>query len=125
GEPVEFDWGGGPGEQEVMIEPLNIKAVHITGEAVEEQFDHFLEMAERTELNALMVDLKDESGQVLYRSSVPMVAEVGAEGDMFDFEEVAAAAADRDLYLSGRIAVVMALLAATTIHETAVHDQAT
>lgn len=124
-EPVEFDWGGGPGEQEVMIEPLNIKAVHITGEAVEEQFDHFLEMTERTELNALMVDLKDESGQVLYRSSVPMVAEVGAEGDMFDLEEVASAADERDLYLIGRIVVFQDPIAAQAIPEMSVFDQAT
>lgn len=124
-QPTRIEWEGGPGEKEIRIEPLIVKAVHITGEAVEERFDEFLEMAETTELNALMVDLKEESGQVHYRSRVPLVAQVGAAGNLFDLADVAAAAHDRDLYLIGRLVAFQDPLAAQAVPDMAVFDQET
>lgn len=124
-ETVEFEWSGGPGEREVVIEPLTIKAVHITGEAVEERFDEFVEMATTTELNALMVDLKDEGGEVLYRSSVPEVAELGAGADLYDLADVAAAAQEEDLYLIGRLVAFQDPVAARAEPEMSVWDMST
>lgn len=124
-EQVSFAWNGGPGEQEVTIDPLMIKAVHITGEAVEERLDDFLEMAEGTELNALMVDLKDESGGVLYRSEHPLVAEIGADEAMYDLAEVVAEARRRDLYVIGRLVTFQDPIAALARPEMAVVDSAT
>lgn len=119
---AEFQWTGGPGEKEVVIEPRVVKAVHITGEAVEEQFDTFVEMAAGTELNALMVDLKDESGQVLYRSRVPTVAQVGADAGMYDLSDVAEAARREDLYLIGRLVTFQDPIAAVAQPDMSVWD---
>lgn len=124
-EPVEFDWSGGPGEQEVAIEPLTLKAVHISGEAVEERFDEFVEMAATTELNALMVDLKDETGQVLYSSSVPTVQELEAGADMYDLGDVAEKAEQEDLYLIGRLVAFQDPVAARAEPDMSVWDAAT
>lgn len=124
-EPVTFEWSGGPGEREVEVEPVMVKAVHISGEAVEERLEEFVSMTEGTELNALMVDLKDESGQVLYLSEVPLVAQIGAGADLFDLEEVVTVAREGGLYLIGRIVAFQDPIAALAVPEMSVWDEAT
>ena len=78
--PTSFEWDGGAGESVVELAPSVARAVHIAGEAAGEDIDHFFEMASSTELNALMLDLKDESGLVWYNSADPTADEVGALG---------------------------------------------
>lgn len=124
-EQVDFQWSGGPGEQLVTIDPRMIKAVHISGEAIEERFEEFLEMADDTELNALMIDLKDESGAVLYRSDHPLVAEIGADEAMYDLAEVVEEASRRDLYVIGRLVTFQDPIAALARPEMAVVDSVT
>ncbi|HEX2152895.1 MAG TPA: putative glycoside hydrolase [Acidimicrobiia bacterium] len=124
-EPVEFEWSGGPGEKEIVMEPIMVKAVHISGEAVEERFETFVEMAASTELNALMVDLKEESGQVLYESEVPEVAEYSADAGLYDLAAVAEVAEQNDLYLIGRLVTFQDPIAARANPEMAVWDEET
>ena len=124
-ETVTFEWGGGPGDQEIVIEPRMVKAVHISGEAAGERLDEFVEMAATTELNALMVDLKDESGQVLYRSEVPTVADLGAGAPAYDLDHVVEVAAANDLYLIGRLVAFQDPIATRAAHDMAVWDAAT
>jgi hypothetical protein len=38
-----------------------------------------IELAKRTEINALVIDVKDDRGLVLYRSHVPLAREIGAD----------------------------------------------
>jgi hypothetical protein len=120
-----FEWSGGPGEQQIQVEPIIVKAVHVTGEAVEERLDEFLEMADTTELNGLMIDLKAEEGVVLYESAVPTVAEVGADRPRYDLAEVVAAAKERDLYMIGRIVAFQDPVAARANPDIAVWDEQT
>ena len=41
-----------------------------------------IDIAKRTEVNALVFDVKDDRGYVLYRSSVPLAHEIGADSTM-------------------------------------------
>ena len=122
---VSFDWSGGPGEQQIVLDPAVAKAVHMSGEAVEKRFEQFLSMAKDTELNALMVDLKDETGQVLYESQVPLVAQVGADANMFDLRHVATLAHSEGLYLIGRLVAFQDPIAAKRMPDMAVWDTST
>lgn len=123
--PTSFEWDGGVGESVTEMEPFIARAVHISGEAAEEDMDRFFEMAETTELNALMLDLKDESGLVWYNSSDPTAAEVEAIRGVYDLGEVAARAEQEDLYLIGRIVVFNDPTAAIRKPEMSVWDSAT
>ena len=38
-----------------------------------------IEVAKRTEVNALVIDVKDDRGFVLYHSTVPLAREIGAD----------------------------------------------
>ncbi|MFP4072882.1 MAG: carboxypeptidase regulatory-like domain-containing protein, partial [Actinomycetota bacterium] len=72
-----FTWEGGSGESVVEIEPFVARAVHIDGESMRNDFQRFFDMAMETELNALMIDLKDETGEVWYDTENPIAVDIG------------------------------------------------
>ena len=47
--------------------------------ALGSKLDRLIEVARTTEINALVIDVKDDRGFVLYRSSVPLAREIGAD----------------------------------------------
>jgi hypothetical protein len=121
---TSFDWDGGVGEAVVEIEPFVARAVHISGEAAGNDMDHFFKMAEGSELNALMLDLKDESGLVWYDTEDPVAVEVGAVRGAYDLSDIAARAKEADLYLIGRLVVFTDPTAAIRKPSMAVWDSA-
>ena len=46
------------------------------------RFYDLIELADETEINAFVIDVKDASGYVTYRSSVPVAVEIGANGEV-------------------------------------------
>lgn len=120
-----FQWDGGVGEAVVEMSPIVAMAVHISGEAVADNLDYYIEMAKETELNALMVDLKDETGLVWYNSQDPTAAEVGATRGLYDLSEVARKADEAGLYLIGRLVVFNDPTAAIKKPSMAVWDSST
>ena len=47
--------------------------------ALGRKLDNLIGVAKRTEVNALVIDVKDDRGFVLYRSNVPLAREIGAD----------------------------------------------
>jgi hypothetical protein len=47
-----------------------------------EKMWRLIDVAKRTEVNALVLDVKDDRGYVLYRSNVPLAREIGADTNM-------------------------------------------
>ncbi|MPZ51320.1 MAG: hypothetical protein GEU79_01045 [Acidimicrobiia bacterium] len=120
-----FEWAGGPGEEVVTIEPRVLKAVHVGGEAAANNFDRYISMAKGTELNAIMLDLKDESGYIWYESEVEMARSAGAVNPLYDLESLVEKADAADLYLIGRITTFQDPVAAQAIPDMAAWDTAT
>lgn len=102
-EGSKFDWDGSPGVESVTIRPETMKAVHIGGEAAEKGWSVFVQMAVETELNALMLDLKDESGVVFYDTATPTARRVEAVYPRYDLAALVAEADEYGLYVIGRI----------------------
>lgn len=121
-QPASFDWDGGTGDTTVEIEPFNARAVHIDGPAMRDEFDTFFDMAMETELNALMIDLKDETGHVWYDTENPTALDVGAANEAFDLEATVSRADEEDLYVIGRIVLFNDPIAAVQRPEMAVWD---
>lgn len=124
-EPTTFTWQGQTGESIVELEPFVARAVHISGESMRDDFDRFVDMAMGTELNALMIDLKDETGKVWYDSQNPVAVEGGAVQDAFDLDRVVARSDDLGLYTIGRIVLFNDPIAAANNPEMAVLDSRT
>src|SRR5258705_8032637 len=47
--------------------------------ALGRRMNELLDVAKRTEVNALVIDVKDDRGYLLYRSSVPLARRIGAD----------------------------------------------
>ncbi|MGD2102879.1 MAG: putative glycoside hydrolase [Acidimicrobiia bacterium] len=120
--PAEFEWDGGTGESVVEMTPFTARAVHIHGESVRDDIDGFIDMAMETELNALMIDLKDESGFVWYDTEVPIANEVGAAKKAYELSDTVARAHDLGLYVIGRLVLFNDPIAAVGKPELAVWD---
>ncbi len=120
-----FEWDGGPGETLVELLPFTARAVHISGEAARDRFDEFIAMARTTELNALMIDLKDESGVVWYDTANQTAIEVGAIYSGYNLTSITDRAHSEGLYVIGRLVVYADPLAATGKPSMAVWDSET
>lgn len=120
--PTSFTWDGGTGESVVEMEEFTARAVHIDGPSMRDDFDRFVDMAMETELNALMIDLKDETGEVWYDTENEIAVDVGADTAAFDLEATVARAHDLGLYVIGRIVLFNDPIAAVSRPEMAVWD---
>jgi hypothetical protein len=120
-----FDWNGNPGEEFVTIRPETMRAVHIGGEAAEKGWSVFVQMAADTELNALMLDLKDETGVVFYETASPTAHRVAAVYPRYDLAALIAEADEFGLYVIGRIVSFLDPIAAVHGPSMAVWDMTT
>lgn len=71
--------------------------------SIQSNVDHFVELAKTTEINAYVIDIKDDTGYVSYPSEVPIVKEKGTYQSRFKIEEVVKQFKDNDIYVIGRI----------------------
>ena len=122
---TSFEWDGGTADSLVTIEPFTARAVHIGGDEVRDALPMYVDMAMDTELNALMIDLKDESGRVFFRTTNAVANEAGSATDAFDLTDTVAEARDLDLYLIGRIVLFNDPITAVSQPDMAVWDTMT
>ena len=119
-----FNWDGQSGQERFEIAPEMLKAVHIGGEAAQKSWPTFLRMVERTELNAVMIDLKDESGAVFFDTANEAARSIGAVDVRYDLADLVASANQVDAYVIGRIVAFQDPIAAVNAPDWAVWDTA-
>jgi len=92
---------------EVVMKPQVVKAAYLTYFGVGDKGirSRVLELAARTELNAVVIDVKGDRGWILYRTEVPEALAVGAQGPgtLKDFDGLMADLKARGLYTIARI----------------------
>jgi hypothetical protein len=83
------------------------RAIYITSwTAGIKRFNVLLDMVTRSQLNAMVIDVKDSTGKVGYDSKVPLVAQTGAhEKRIHDLDGILKQCRDRKVYTIARIAV--------------------
>jgi hypothetical protein len=63
--------------------PARVRAVYVNAWAFGgRRFRELVALADRTEVNALVIDVKDDTGYLTYRSSVPTAIQIGANGQL-------------------------------------------
>ncbi len=88
--------------------PKIIKAVYATSYSAgnETKLDYLFDLIETTELNAIVIDIKDFSGIVGYDSDLPLVNAYGAEEPRIKYiNKLVKRFHDKGIYVIGRIAV--------------------
>lgn len=83
-----------------------VKGLYVTGPvAGSSRFDEILEIIDNTEINAVVLDVKNDEGQVTFKMSSGHPSEIGAcVGYIRDIDAVMQELKDRDVYVIGRIA---------------------
>ncbi|HKC98806.1 MAG TPA: putative glycoside hydrolase, partial [Methylomirabilota bacterium] len=92
---------------EVVMKPQLIKAAYLTyfGFGHKEIRGRVLELAGRTEINAVVIDVKGDRGWIVYKTEVPEALAVGAQGPgtLKNFDELMADLKARGIYTIARI----------------------
>ncbi len=102
--PVEVQWDGTTDGLDVQLGPRVVKGIHaVSGLPQGDRWEPFLDIADRTEINSVVFDIKDESGKIRYESQVPLALEVGAVDPGYRLDDVVAEMHDRGLYVIGRV----------------------
>ncbi|MGH9169139.1 MAG: putative glycoside hydrolase, partial [Acidimicrobiia bacterium] len=124
--PSTITWAGeGTGEGvEVVLEPRVVRALYANGRAAADEalWAELLGEARRTEINAMVVDVKDSSGAVFYDSQVPLAREAGAVRPAFELSELLAGLEEEDLYAIARLVAFEDPVVALAHPELAVWD---
>lgn len=109
------------------MEPAVGRGLHVGGPQAgdPERWPELLELAAETEVNLLVVDIKDESGAIYFDTSVELAHEVGAVDARYDPAEVVADMRAADLYLVGRIVTFQDPVASRAKPDIAVWDSST
>jgi hypothetical protein len=70
-----------------------------------ERFQETLDMIDRTELNAIVIDIKDSGGVVFHNTDVQMAHDIDAVWSVYDPEYVLSELRARDIYAIARIVI--------------------
>jgi hypothetical protein len=95
------------GAVEVVLKPRVVKAAYLTYFGVGDRGirGRVLALAERTELNAVVIDVKGDRGWILYRTEVDEALKAGAQGPatLRDFDALMADLKARGVYTIARV----------------------
>lgn len=88
-------------------ETLDVKAIYMTGHTLglKSRFHDLVDLIDKTELNAVVIDVKDDYGTLTYKSSIPMVQELEADKVIKDKDFIGSMKllADKNIYPIARI----------------------
>ncbi|MFZ5942633.1 MAG: putative glycoside hydrolase [Bacillota bacterium] len=98
-----------PPEEKIDNPRVKARGIYLTGNtvALKDKYPQMLELVETTELNALVIDVKNDHGLMSYTSEIEIVGQVDAnyKAPVKNMKEVLADLKERDIYPIARIVV--------------------
>jgi hypothetical protein len=85
-----------------------IKGIYVSAYSLHsEKFNQLLHLVDTTDLNAMVIDIKTDSGQVTYPSIIPLVKEIGANSNLLipDLKEKLKLLKSKQIYTIARVVV--------------------
>lgn len=95
-----------PEQLDRMKVPVKAKGIYLTGwSAGNSNFAKLLRLVDDTELNAMVIDMKEDEGRITYQSGVPLVKEVKADATTFipDIDQLVQTLNEHHVYPIARI----------------------
>lgn len=85
--------------------PVKVKGIYVSGPVAGiDKMDELIQLVEDTELNALVIDIKNDEGKVTYKMESEMVSKIDAGvAYIRDIEELVRKCKEKDIYLIGRV----------------------
>ena len=115
-----------PGESEMpRREPVKVKGIYVSGPVAGiARMDDLIELVDQTELNAMVIDIKNDEGKVTYKmQSEQVLAIEAAVGYIPDIEALVKKCKEKDIYLIARIVAFRDPYLAEKMPEWAVHTK--
>ncbi|WHH58661.1 putative glycoside hydrolase [Petroclostridium sp. X23] len=82
---------------------VKAKGLYLTATSAGVRLQHYIDLANTTEINSYVIDVKNDYGNVCYDSSVPLAKEIGAIDVRYDIDKVIKELHDNDIYAIARI----------------------
>lgn len=85
-----------------------VKGIYVSAwSAVGSKLEQLINLVDQTDLNAMVIDVKNDSGQVTYASAVPLVNEIGANSSVIirDLKGTLKRLKDKHIYTIARVVV--------------------
>lgn len=93
-------------EEPVVKKPTKVKGIYVTGPMAgsKKYMDDLINLVDTTELNAMVIDIKNDHGEITYKMDQKLVNEIGA-GTAYirDIEDLIKQLKEKDIYLIARI----------------------
>lgn len=114
-EPEEEDTGitetFGNGQQPLESDVLKkdtepVRGIYISGAraGISSYMDELISLTEETEVNAMVIDIKNDTGEITYKTDLPLAVEIGAgTGYIKDMKELVKKLKEKNIYLIARI----------------------
>ena len=130
-EPAKADSGVKDGSQSgdslsvQRREPVKVKGIYVSGPVAGiAKMDTLIDLVDRTELNAIVIDIKNDEGRVTYKMQSEQVLEIEAGVRYIsDIQELVAKCKEKDIYLIARIVAFRDPYLAEKKPEWAVHTR--
>jgi len=106
-ETTTAEWDGSAGRLDITMDPFMVHGLRVYYQVAEDlnRLDALLDMADGTAINALLFDVKDEWGAIMYDTQVQEAIDIGAANLYgYDVEAALEMAQERDFYTIARIA---------------------
>ncbi|HUS13458.1 MAG TPA: putative glycoside hydrolase, partial [Chloroflexia bacterium] len=115
--------------QDVALEPFVVKALYMTafGVSAPVLYDPIMDLADNTEINAVVLNIQDDSARVVYDTKVQMAIDSGAvdKSILPNIKDLIADFHKRDLYVIARMVTFMQPAVADANPALAVRSKAT
>jgi hypothetical protein len=118
----------GQATADVSLEPFEARALYAPGAVFEGagRLDELLRIIDRTEANAMVIDVKETGGWLYYTTDLPEAKESGADQHpIFDLAELLPALKERGIYTIARMVVMKDNTVGASRPELAVKNAAT
>lgn len=111
--------------QDTRREPVKVKGIYVSGPTAGiAKMDDLIDLVDQTELNAMVIDIKNDEGKVTYKMQSEQVLEIDAGVRYIaDIDELVAKCKEKDIYLIARIVAFRDPYLAERKPEWAVHTK--
>ncbi|MCR4430472.1 MAG: putative glycoside hydrolase [Tepidanaerobacteraceae bacterium] len=87
---------------------VEVKGIYLTGwkAGIPDELQKLVKLVDNTELNAMVIDIKDNTGRITYKSSLPAAERIGANSNRIkDIDGLLDTLKEHEIYAIGRIVV--------------------
>jgi hypothetical protein len=128
-ESGSLTWDGSADEVSVQLQPRMINALRVAGDSSGagnvQKWQHLLQLADETSINAFVVDTQDEGGIVFHDTDVELAYEIGAVQPFYDAAQLIKDMDEHGLYKITRIVTFQSNQLARAFPEIAAIDVTT